>query len=128
MPFRKDPDFEQLQAYWYQKLKELGFEDAENRKGYLKDYPQKRLAREYTQETFEEKQNYYRLASQYFHDGYFFDAHEKKVWELHVLGLPNRDIAFELRTETNRVNKDNVRNIVNKYAKLIRGRCFYEQE
>lgn len=128
MPQREEGDFGQLKALWYQKLKDSGFDDAENEKGYLKDWPTQRLRRDYTPERFREKQEYYRLACQFLHEHSFDSAFEKTVWELHALGLSIRDIVFDLKDETNHVNKDNIQKITRKYGQIIYARLMRHDE
>ena len=128
MKDRRGDGFEQLKAYWYRKLKASGFEDAETPHGVLKDWPAHRIKRDYTPEKFVDKQEYYRLAGQFLFEHSFPNEHERKVWELHAHGLSARDIAFELRDETNHVNKDNIQKITSKYGKLIRARIMHAQD
>ena len=117
---RGDGDFQQLKAYWYQKLKDAGFKDAESPRGHLKDWPAQRLKRDYTPEKFEEKQNYYRYAAQFLFEHDFPSPHERKVWELHSQGYSLREIVHRLRKPHGTINKDNVQKITSRYARFIR--------
>lgn len=122
MSRRGDPDFECLKTYWYQKLKEAGFNDAENNRGYLKDWHSTRFTKDYTFEKFKEKRDYYQVASEFLFDYSFPNEFERQVWEFHVLGLSSREIAFELKEPGNTVNKDNVNQVTLKYSKMIHAR------
>lgn len=122
-----EEDIKQLKAHWYQKLKEEGFKDAETPNGYLKDHPVERLKRDYTPEKFNEKQNYFRLAAQFYHDHTFDSFHEQKVWQLHAEGLSLREMATQLRTKENHINKDGLQKIVSKFSRIIRGLMLEEE-
>lgn len=123
-----DRDFEELKTYWYQKLKESGFEDIETPYGCFKDSPERRLRRDYTPDRFQEKQEYYRLASQLLFDHSFRSSFDKKVWGLHTEGFSLREIAMQLRTPSNQINKDNIQKTIARYAKIIRGKLFLAEE
>lgn len=123
-----DRDFEELKAYWYQKLKDSGFKDAENSRGFLKDRHVDKFAKDHTKQEYEEKENYFRYAGQLLHDYEFPNSFEKRVWELHCTGLSLREIAFQLRNRGNQVNKDNVQKITSKYGRLIRRKILNHHE
>lgn len=95
-----------LQAKWYDRLRDDGFEDAE--KGdHLRVYQSLRLCNEtaYRPNTTrgvlskqsrlyqESVRDYYRLASQFLQKHKFSSALNKRVWELHTQGHSQATIA-----------------------------------
>lgn len=121
-------DFIQLKQFWYQKLKESGFKDIETFHGYIKDWPSQRIQRDFTIDKIQEKQSYFRMASQLYWEHSFESALEKKIWELHCEGLSYREIAEALRTHKNKLNKDNIQIVITKLAKLVHSLVMNEQE
>lgn len=97
---KKDMDFLKLQKLWYGKLKKSGFIDIEER-GILKDYPGSRLLRDYCRKKgnfydtsrLEEKQNYFRFASQLLWTHSFRSSFEKRIFLLHSEGFSLREIS-----------------------------------
>jgi hypothetical protein len=112
-------DFIQLQRQWYAKLKRSGFVDAESDRGILKDWPGKRLMRDYTPQRFKEKQEYYRFASQLIWEHKFQNKLEQNIWYLHCDGYSLREISEELRTPKNKLNFCKVRIILAPLRRLV---------
>lgn len=123
-----DKALEDLKARWYQKLKESGFKDAEDKNGRLKDWPNQRIPRDYSTDTFKEKQEYYRLASQLYYDYPFPNTLHHRIWGLHSAGESLREIAQKLRSKKNKLNKDSLQKIISKYARLVRRQLLNEEK
>lgn len=90
------PKFKQLQKIWYQKLKDSGFNDAEdttNEDGYMLVWHSSYFYSRYTPETYKEKQDYYRLASSFTSLYEFISQQERDIWNLHAEGQSLRTIA-----------------------------------
>lgn len=85
-------EFEALQAKWYQKLKESGFEDIEDEKRHLKMWHSFYYRTMFQLDYFEFKKTYYQKA-EHFLNTYCFDPKEKLVWKLHSEGMSMRDIS-----------------------------------
>lgn len=93
-------DLKELQAFWYRKLKELGFEDIEN--VALSDRPLIQWHAHYFQQRhtslgFSQQEEYYRLAAIWLHDHTFKTKTDKRIWELHAQGVGYRGIAKALK-------------------------------
>lgn len=92
-----------LEATWYNKLKESGFEDIEDTRypdRPLKDYHDGYFRERYDPVRFEAKQTYYQRAAQYL-EAVYGDRHqdpkpESSIWELHSQGLSVRKIGEQL--------------------------------
>lgn len=111
-----------MQHLWYKKLKDTGFIDAETPDGHLKDYPALRLHRDYGEHLFNDKQDYFRVASEFYWQHSFQSQLERNIWKLHCIGFSLREIAFALRTKENKINKDNVQKIVHRFDLMIRSK------
>lgn len=87
-----------LIAAWDRKLKAAGFVDAESRDTeLLHRWDDMYYRRRYTQQTFEAKQRYYQLCTEYLNSGTFDSLLDQKIWSLHSDGLSRRDIAKKIR-------------------------------
>lgn len=80
-----------LQSAWYQKLKEVGFEDIETsfqfHSSYFRDIAPKLML---------EKEAYFHKASSFLNDFEFCSQLEKDVWEMHSRGDTIREISRAL--------------------------------
>lgn len=104
-----------LQADWDRKLKDSGFEDIEDRNAPgepLRAWHSSYFQCRYTPEEFQAKREYFDLAQNFLHTGFFSDDlldyfeivdQDKRVWELHVEGHPIREIARQLRVSKYRI-------------------------
>lgn len=97
--------FSELQDYWYDKLKDLGFKEIEQKKkpggpDFLKIWHHSYFQKRYSPERFRSKEQYYRLASQFFNDYSFPTLIESQIWELHSEGVPMRLISERLTIKT----------------------------
>lgn len=92
-------DFKKLQAEWDKKLKDDGFEDAENRDGTLKiwhDLHFRKPSHDTNQRAdFEATSEYYRLTSQFLHSHQFSSLSERHIWELHCEGKSVKQFRSE---------------------------------
>lgn len=113
-----EDDLIHLKKIWYQRLKDDGFKDIETFQGFLKDWPAQRIRRDFTPEKIQEKQEYFRAASELYWEHTFDSSLEKKIWQLHCEGNSYREIAYTLKTPENKVNKDNVQIVITKLSKL----------
>lgn len=90
-----------LQAKWYKKLKDTGFNDIEDDKGRLINWSGRQLQDDLVQVTSKgsyraSEAEYYRLASQYLHEKKFPSKAHKTIWALHAEGLTQEAIALKL--------------------------------
>lgn len=125
----KSKEFKELQAQWYQKLKESGFEDIENTdKGCLKMWSstfqhEKTI---HSSQAFHAKQAYFYEAthsSQQFLDcPLFFDPIDQRAWRYHCDGLSLREISLKLNQSGYKTNKDIVNKVINRCKRLF-GLC-----
>lgn len=125
MQQRKGKAFLKLQAEWYLKIKQSGFEDIEDVKSpneFIKVWHSSYFQTRYSPNEFEEKREYYDRARAFLEDQMqgleyilFGKQLERTIWELHSEGLSLREIAREVG-----VNKDKVQNIV----KRVSGKVF----
>lgn len=96
--------FEQLQADWYEKLKQSGFEDVEQNEEYLKQYSSHNFqsgkngkSQEGILQNYESKQEYFRRAGQFLYEHAFENDVAKMIWKFHSDGSPYRKIPGQLR-------------------------------
>lgn len=102
-------EFKELQELWYKKLKKKGFKDIESKSGLLDvDKALNNVATHYTQATFTIKEDYYRLAGQFFHDHAFDTKFDRYIWENHSNGVSIRNIVKILRAMGYRTYKREV--------------------
>lgn len=121
-------DFIQLKALWYKKLKDTGFKDIETFSGYIKDWPSQRIQRDFSPEKIQERQEYFRAASQLYWEHEFDSVLEKSIWQLHCEGKSYREISETLRNSRNKLNKDKVQITISKLSKLAHSMVMNEQE
>lgn len=116
---RHSADFKKLQAEWYKKLEQSGFEDIEEEDGSLKERAA-RYASKYNGTYFQAKkgyyesvEEYYRLATQFLHSHRFKNKREKLIWEMHSNGTSIRNIVKELEKRQYPASKrDSVHKVV----------------
>ena len=102
----KSKKLKALQAVWYKKLKDTGFEDIEdtsNDQEFLKSWHSSYFQVRNTPDEFEAHREYYSMAGKFLEDqfkGQQYDIFKKNpsgvVWELHSEGLSIRNIAKNL--------------------------------
>ena len=99
-------DFKALQAKWYAKLENSGFEDIEDQHGHLDRHKSlSNIVTHYDQTSFELKQEYYRLAGQFLHDHKFKSKKEMLIWQYHCEGMSIRDIAKKMKTYRRKIHE-----------------------
>lgn len=93
-------EFKELQATWYNRLKESGFEDIE-KKNYMKWTTSQTLARSSNRNRevfFKSIEHYYRLAGYFRYDHIFTNKIDQFIWSLHSEGKTMREIVRVLKT------------------------------
>lgn len=113
-------DFKTLQKMWYQRLKDDGFIDIEN-----KEWHSRYFVTQYSPVQFANKQEYFRRAQIFLHEFPFKNRRDRKIWRLHSEGFTLREIAKKCRTTTDKMNKDNIHAIVLSFARIM-NQCFLE--
>lgn len=100
------PEFKALQAEWYGRLKDAGFndiEDAKRERAPLKCWHDKRF-KKISDVKIETSRSYYDRAADLLHRCQFKTPTHRRIWELHCQGLPNRKIAEELAKESDLIH------------------------
>jgi hypothetical protein len=109
------PKLKQLQAHWYQKLRDSGFKDIEDPEtGYLKTWTGYREFRE-------DKAEYYRIVRNTLRSRRMaqFSRMRRAIWRLHSKGLSYTEIVAELGVSDQQVQRavKAVRNEFSEYFK-----------
>jgi hypothetical protein len=94
---RPKSDFEKLRETWYKKLKESGFEDAENDDYNLKIWSSRFSIRHADASLWQAKEEYYRYAEQFLNEHKFTNSLDKNIWMYHANGVSVRDISDILK-------------------------------
>lgn len=119
----KDKDFKSLEAHWYQKLKEEGFEDAENVSKETRplkvEHGYYYICR-YDELSFKQKEEYFRLCDRFRNEFPFDNEFDQAVFGLHAAGRSNREIAKVLEASGYIANKDKVGAVVNRLVKIMK--------
>lgn len=100
--------FKVLQHKWYKKIKDQGFddvEDVESPREFMKDWHSMYFQKRYTIDSFQAKEEYYRMARSFSNTHKFECRRDKQIWELHCEGLSLRKIAEKLKTKICRIHK-----------------------
>ncbi len=129
-PPKDDQDLKALTKEWYAKLKAEGFNDIEDvtsAREYIKNWST-RFHFQYTPEEFQEKQEYYEIASNFLHSYDFawipgaslVNWCDREIWRLHVEGVPYRKISEELSKNGWKMNKDTVNARVIKLVEIMK--------
>lgn len=115
------PEFKRLKSEWDQKLKDSGFEDAEQPDERLKLWSSQFFRVRQNPVLDNAKEEYYRLAGHFLHDYPFQSELDRAVWSQHAEGVSTRDIADKLKNSeaSVKLNKDNVHNIVRKLSRIM---------
>lgn len=109
-PKRKQ-SFDQLQAEWYEKLKQDGFKDVEH-KGLLKTWDHFYFQERYTPDTFHTREAYYTLAQEFLNDHPFESTMDRLIWEKHTAGLSVRETVTALTKDGVKTYRDRVHKVV----------------
>jgi hypothetical protein len=92
----KNNNFKQLQAKWYKKLKDSGFEDAESSESHLKKWSNCFTREVQTDEQLLAKREYYRMAENFLTTYKFKTRLDQVIWDYHSNGMSARNIAATL--------------------------------
>lgn len=105
-------DLKALQAIWYEKLKDTGFQDIERRNGeLLNQWDSAYFQLRYDPETFSAKETYFYRARQFLNEHLFLHPVQEEIWRLHCEGLGVRQIAIHIGAHPHlggATNKDRV--------------------
>jgi len=110
----RSKQFSTLQAEWYKKLKDSGFNDIERKNGDIIHSAEDNIVTHYDQNSFEAKRDYNRLAGQFLHDYKFKSNLERLVWEHHVEGMSIRNIVKTLKAKRINVYKRKIHELLNR--------------
>ncbi len=118
-PTKVTPEqFKSLQAKWYRKLEESGFQDIEKDDQIVR-WDSFFFKAEYTPERFNEKKSYFEKAQNFLGCGVFIDDTERRIWELHSTGIPVRTISEWLALEGIEKNKNEVNQVINEFQRMM---------
>lgn len=109
--------FKKLQAAWYKKLANEGFEDLEDMDQNLKASTDTRTIKNALKEK-EARETYYSIARGFLENHIWANDDEHHMWELHCEGIGVRSIAHELKVTAYKVESTIGR--LQKLAKLKR--------
>ncbi len=112
-------EFKKLQAKWYKKLKNSGFEDIEDTKGYLKEWSSKYLKKSNGGVKAKAKEEYYRLTGQFLYDHKFESPLEKRIWRMHAEGMSGESITAILKAKKVNIYHNKVKRIIKNLANLM---------
>lgn len=112
-------DFKDLQAKWYKKLKNSGFEDAEQDETQLKSWSNNYFTLRHDIKSFKHKERYYQLAGQFLFSHTFPRIADKLVWQLHSEGHTVRKIAKLLKKQGISFHPARIQQLIKKYAELM---------
>lgn len=113
-------EFKDLQAKWYKKLKDSGFEDCEQDPDNLKFWSAQFFKSRYNDILSPAKAQYYRLAGHFLHSYPFADENEKICWSLHSNGVSMREITDHFKELGNKTYYlSRVQKVINRLAKLM---------
>lgn len=90
-------EYEKLRAIWYKKLDKAGFKDIERDEDNLKSWTATKVNR--SLHSWESKEAYYQMATNFLSDYTFASNTEKLIWEYHAEGISTRDIAKLLKNK-----------------------------
>jgi hypothetical protein len=122
-PLEYRQKLEELQKFWYKKLKTDGFQDIETthlRRPLLKSCHSNYFQIRYHPDVFQAKEEYYRKASIFLWEYSFESPLEKEIWKMHAEGLSLREIASILKDQKTKTNKDKINKTVVKLAKIMK--------
>lgn len=105
---KQQSEFEKLQALWYAKLKEEGFEDCEQDEHYMKVASANIFRHNRSEQAINARSEYYRLAEHFLNEYSFKDATEKLMWKLHSKGAGKCKIARKLKQVTGKSDRTTV--------------------
>lgn len=100
-------EFRQQQDLWYSKLRESGFEDLEDRSGWIEDYNSYKLLsrKNFNLVAYEITQEYYSWACEKLHTAKFKCQRDQTIWEYHAQGLTGAEISVHIGLERTWINR-----------------------
>ena len=101
-PIGSAAEFKKLQAAWYLRLREIGFDDIESKGIYARPDVDRRTWRRACAER-ESRIAYFALADEFLRSFRFQKPRHRDAWELHAQGLSVRQIAKDLGLTRNQV-------------------------
>lgn len=115
-------EYDKLRAYWYEVLKQQGFDDIEADDENLKVWSSK-FTRKKSLDTMQAKEEYYRMATNFLREYKFKSRLERIIWEYHTNAISVRDIAKLLNdAKVSELKKDAIWTIVNRLETLMKKR------
>lgn len=114
-------DYAAQKKYWYDKLKQSGFDDIELSDTTLK-LGSEQFRRPRSMHGWQAKAAYYQMASNFLNDHRFDNRLERIIWQYHSEGISVRDIAITLNKAKvhRKMSKDIVWAIVNRLTKIMK--------
>lgn len=116
----KKADFKKLQAKWYKKLADTGFQDIEDLSRYyepLKTWDSFLFKGQYTPEQFAERAKYFQRCERALSLHKFKTKLEKEIWTLHTQGHTVREIVKALKARRFKCYKTGVFTILKRLQK-----------
>jgi hypothetical protein len=113
--------FKKLEARWYKKLKDAGFDDIEDSTRPGRPLHAWHSFRFYSQNTRSENAElYYQMAAHLLLEFKFENTTHQRIWELHADGWSKRQIEKEISGLVPTYRREQIGNIIAKIAKNIR--------
>lgn len=113
----KKPSFEELEKYWYDRLKKEGFKDIEKKVGNERVLIQRasNVYRQATEVERENKRSYYELISSHVQHEQFTDPTDELIMCRRAEGITIKEISAELKKLGERCHRQTIRFIIRKY-------------
>lgn len=121
-------EFKKLQKEWDAKLKNSGFDDAEQRDGRLKVWHNHYFTNRHSPDQFITQEIYYRIATDLLTEYKFANDKEKLIWRLHAEGLPYREIYKKMTRYYGHPARHTVYKVINTLRAEIGRKLRDEQE
>lgn len=133
--FYQTKEFKKLSKAWEKKLKRSGFEDIEQPADFKSGAPDGNLKQwsasffsapsRFNPQTYQAKEEYYRMAGQFLHQYEFTNKIERLIWQEHSEGHSPDTITKTLEARGikavfgRKVNRANIYKIVNRLVKVM---------
>lgn len=115
-------DCSTLLKKWNTKLDAIE-DNIEQASGGLKHWASSDFVYKYNATTFQAKEEYYRLATQFTFMHEFDNKLERLVWEAHAEGKSMRDIATALKKKRYKVDKNKVNEVIKRISDEMIIKC-----
>lgn len=127
----KDEDFQKLQALWYQRLKEDGFEDIENtslREPALIQFHSQYFFSNHTEDSIADLQDWFDFCSEFlFRYQLWQNLKEHLIWTYYCKGFSQRKIADLLFKEHQmKIHSTSVHFVLAKLTKILKSLSWVE--